>query len=130
VKYFTIEEMNQRLESDEDVCQGFCDAIDVVTDAEQDGLKAVGVKTTLSELAGMNACIITGEIGKPRFSEVSKLYPDIEVYTVYYSEANEVGSCDMFIENNRMGKKIQKLTGLRYDDAGETFPGWRYFEAE
>lgn len=130
MKHFTIDEMDQMIAANPNIGQGFCDAFDAVSYAAEDGEPAIGAKTTIGELAAMKAGIITGKVGIPRFDEVAKLYPNVEIYTAYFGARNLVGSCDMYIDSDEMGNKIEELTGLRYDDAGKSFPGWRYFEAE
>lgn len=127
MKTLTLKQIEKIFESTDNGLQGLCDGVSYLEADANPGDKAI--KTTLSELAELKAGTITGSEGEPSFIEVAKLYPNAEVYTVLTND-NAVMSCDIMIDSDEMGEKISELTGLRYDDAGSSFPDWYYFEAE
>jgi hypothetical protein len=129
----SVSEMEQ-LVADGVGSQGICDAIDAINDSIADisntgdssGILQ-GLSCTLLDLSFKKYSSFCGA----KFTKAAEKYPNVKVYTCTTVKGKrKVGSCDMFIENERMGEEIGELTGLRYDDSGDPLPAWRYFEDE
>ena len=106
------------------------DAVDNVSD-----MNPIIVETTIQELANRNIGSSCGSEGNSCFKEIAKEFPNTKIRTCVWQEGDNflTSSCEMYIDNEKMGERIQELAdigggSLRFDWSEKA--GWNYFETE